>query len=107
VARKPAFNASALRAQHPALRTFLAVSKQQGLARAQVYVVRTGAEDLQDHLFVLYLGFAPGLQALHDAAADLLWESGRLAGFAAASAMPGGVLRCAHACCGCRRTLTP
>jgi len=57
----------------PALRAFLAVSRQQGCAAAQLYSVRTGAEALQDHLFALYLGFSPGLQALHDAAADLVW----------------------------------
>ena len=60
----------------PALLSFLAISKQQGLARAQACAMRSAGEDLQDHLFALFLGFAPGLQALHDAAADLLWEAG-------------------------------
>jgi len=60
----------------PALLSFLAISKQQGLARAQACAMRSAAEDLQDQLFALFLGFAPGLQALHDAVADLLWEAG-------------------------------
>jgi len=59
-----------------ALQAFLDLTQQQGSARPQAFALRTDAEALQDHLFALYLGFAPALQELHDAAADLVWEAG-------------------------------